>query len=211
MGHGAEVVARPRGWQSVQTVVSWGLLLSVCWTVAWTTWAWAHSDVDPRQSIPRKWETYTLTVPTETAAPTVRVRLLVPAAFEIEVLEHQRAWQLETVRDAQGRIREVTWSGSHIPAQRFEAFRFLARNPAAAGTYRWQIEQHYQQGEPAMWEAQTQIVPPDNIGSQRAEAAWRTAQVATTVSLVALGVALTLIVVTILGIVQQGRKNGGGE
>ena len=28
--------------------------------------AWGHSDLDPRQSIPNKWETYTLNVPTET-------------------------------------------------------------------------------------------------------------------------------------------------
>jgi uncharacterized protein YcnI len=186
----------------VRTVLGWGLVFAVLWT----TGAWAHSDIDPRQSIPRKWETYTLMVPTETAAATVKVRLLVPAAFDIEVLEHQHAWQLDTVRDAQGHIREVTWSGSRIPPQRFEAFRFLARNPAAVGTYRWQIGQHYEQGEPSTWEAQTQIVAPESIGSQRAEKAWRTAQVAMTVSLVALGIAVTLIIVTVIGIVQQGRR-----
>jgi uncharacterized protein YcnI len=189
----------------VRTVIGWGLVLSLLWAAG----AWAHSDIDPRQSIPRKWETYTLMVPTETAAATVKVRLLVPAAFDIEVLEHQLAWQLETVRDAQGHIREVTWSGSRIPPQRFEAFRFLARNPAAVGTYRWQIEQHYQQGEPSTWEAQTQIVAPESLGSQRAEKAWRTAQVAMTVSLVALGIAVTLIIVTVIGIVQQGRRAVG--
>lgn len=186
----------------MRMVIAWGVGLGLLGAVG----AWAHSDIDPRQSIPRKWETYTLLVPTETAAATVKVRLLVPAAFDIEGFEHQRAWQLDTARDGQGHIREITWSGSRIPTQRFETFRFLARNPAAVGTYRWHIEQHYEQGEPAVWEAQTQIVAPASLGSQRAEEAWRTAQVATTVSLVALGIALSLIIVTVIGIVQQGRR-----
>ena len=81
------------------------------------------------------------------------------------------------------------------------------RNPATPGTSLWKIEQHYQDGNVATWEAQTQIVPPASVGgAQRAEEAWRAAQVATTVSLVALGVAVTLIIVTAIGIVQSGRS-----
>jgi uncharacterized protein YcnI len=154
---------------------------------------------------------YTLNVPTETDAPTVRVHLYVPVDFEIEAIEHSRAWQITTVRDARGFIREVGWSGSHIPSQTFENFKFLARNPATAGTYRWKIEQHYEAGTPATWEAQTQIVPPENLGGQRAEDAWRAAQVATTVSFVAIGIAVALIIVIIIGIVQQGRGKVGGN
>jgi uncharacterized protein YcnI len=171
---------------------------------------WGHSDLDPRQSIPKKWETYTLSVPTEEASPTVRIVLHVPLDFEIETLEHSRVWDIATERDAQGHIRTVRWSGNSIPPQTFETFRFLARNPAAIGTYRWQIEQHYEAGEPATWEALTQIATLENTGGQRAEEAWRAAQVATTVSLVAMGIAITLIVITIIGIMQNGRKPAGG-
>ena len=108
-------------------------------------------------------------------------------------------------------MRELHWSGSSIPPQTFETFKFLARNPATAGTYRWKIDQQYQAGAPATWEAQTQIVAPEATGSQRAEEAWRAAQVATTVSLVAMGIAITLIIITVIGIVQSGRGQAGGD
>jgi uncharacterized protein YcnI len=168
--------------------------------------AWGHSDLDPRQSIPKKWEQYRLNVPTETQVPTVEIRLQVPAAFEIEVIEHNRIWQIDTQRDARGFIRQVIWRGSEIPPQRFEEFKFLARNPAEPGIYRWTIEQHYQSGEPGNWEAQTQIVALDQMGVRQAESAWRSAQVATTVSLIAIGVALVLIVMTVIHIMQSGRR-----
>jgi hypothetical protein len=48
-------------------------------------------------------------------------------------------------------------------------------------------------------------------GTQRAEEAWRAAQVATTVSLVAIGVSITLIIVTAISIVQSGRGQGREE
>ncbi len=46
---------------------------------------------------------------------------------------------------------------------------------------------------------------------QRAEAAWRAAQVATTVSLVTIGISVTLIIITVIGIVQSGRRHVGDE
>lgn len=189
-------------WQRgvVMACVVWGLLMSL------TATAWGHSDLDPRQSIPNKWETYTLNVPTETEAPTVQVRLLVPREFEIEMLEHSQVWQITRTRDERGYIRDVIWSGSSIPSQTFAAFKLLVRNPTAPGTYLWNIEQSYQDGTVATWEAQTQIVPPTTAsGAQRAEEAWRAAQVATTVSLVAIGIAVLLIIATVLGIVQGHR------
>jgi uncharacterized protein YcnI len=174
--------------------------------------AWGHSDLDPRQSIPSKWETYTLNVPTETEVPTVQVRLLVPRDFEIEMIEHSPLWQITRSRDERGYIREVTWSGSSIPPQTFAEFKLLVRNPAAPGTSLWKIEQYYQDGNVATWEAQTQIVPQASMGgTQRAEEAWRAAQVATTVSLVAIGISVTLIIVTTIGIMQRSRSQKSDE
>jgi uncharacterized protein YcnI len=174
--------------------------------------AWGHSDLDPRQSIPNKWETYTLNVPTETEVPTVQVRLLVPRDFEIEMIEHSPLWQITRSRDERGYIREVTWSGSSIPPQTFAEFKLLVRNPASPGTSLWKIEQYYQDGNIATWEAQTQIVPQASMGGmQRAEEAWRAAQVATTVSLVAIGISVTLIIMTAIGIVQSSRRQRQDE
>jgi uncharacterized protein YcnI len=195
-------------WQQ-NTLILWGVLTSILLLAAT---AWGHSDLDPRQSIPNKWETYTLNVPTETAVPTVQVRLLVPQDFEIEMIEHSPLWQITKSRNERGYIREVTWSGSSIPPQTFAEFKLLVRNPATPGTSLWKIEQYYQDGNVATWEAQTQIVPQVSVGgAQRAEEAWRTAQVATTVSLVAIGVSVTLIIVTAIGIVRSGRNQRQDE
>lgn len=184
------------------------LLGSLTWLSLLTT-AWGHADLDPRQSIPNKWETYTVNVPTETKVSTVQVRLHVPREFEIEMLGHQQVWQMATVRDERGYIREVAWSGSEIPPQTFGEFKLLIRNPTAPGTYVWKIEQHYQDGTMAPWEAQTIIVPaPKGNETPRAEEAWRLARVALTVSLVALGIAVTLILITALGILRTGRGAG---
>jgi uncharacterized protein YcnI len=175
--------------------------------------AWGHADLDPRQSIPNKWETYTVNVPTETTTPTVQVRLLVPREFEIEMLEHLQSWQMAKTRDERGYIRDVTWSGGQIPPQTFSEFKLLVRNPTSPGTYQWKIEQQYQDGTVATWDAQTLIVPVANAsggGVPRAEEAWRTAQVAMTISLVALGIAVTLILITALGIVRSGRSRRRG-
>src|SRR5437867_2937339 len=194
-------------WQRGASMV-WGIL----GILLLVTTAWGHSDLDPRQSIPNKWETYTLNVPTETEVPTVQVRLLVPRDFEIEMIEHSPLWQITRSRDERGYIREVTWSGSSIPPQTFAEFKLLVRNPATPGTSLWKIEQSYQDGNVATWEAQTQIVPQASVGgAQRAEEAWRAAQVATTVSLVAIGVSITLIIVTAISIVQGGRGHGREE
>lgn len=186
-------------WRGASALIVWGCVISRVLP------AWGHADLDPRQSIPNKWETYTLSVPTEPATPTVRVRLVVPSEFEIEMLAHTQAWQIDRKRDERGYIREVTWYGGRIPSQTFEELKLLVRNPTAPGTYLWKIEQGYEDGTSAMWEAQTQIVPPGTAGAQRAEEAWRAAQLATTVSLVALGIAVTLIIVSLLTIIQSGR------
>ena len=159
---------------------------------------------DPRQSTPEQTATST----------SRRRRKSTPGAprcheNEIEMIEHSQVWQIAKSRDERGYIRDVTWSGSSIPPQTFAEFKLLVRNPTTPGTYLWKIEQSYQDGNVATWEAQTQIVPPASVGgTQRAEEAWRAAQVATTVSLVAIGVSITLVIVTAISIVQSGRSHG---
>jgi uncharacterized protein YcnI len=177
--------------------IACGLLL------AWGATAWGHVDVAPRQSVAKRWETYTLRVPTETAAATVEVRVKVPAAFEIEMVGHRQDWRIETVRDERGLVRDITWSGGRVPTQTFDELKFLARNPAEAKLYDWQLTQVYDNGESAAWTAQTQILAPGQMGSLRAEEAWRAAQTATTLSLLAMGMALALMVVTVIGVMQR--------
>jgi uncharacterized protein YcnI len=171
--------------------------------LGWTATAFAHVDVVPRQSIAKQWETYTLRVPTETAAATIKLQVTVPAAFEIEMVGYRQDWQIDTVRDERGFVREMTWSGGRVPTQTFDEFKFMARNPAEPDLYHWEMTQVYDTGESAKWTAQTQILALNDAGSQQAAEAWRAAQVATTLSLLAMGIATTLIVVMLIGIVPR--------
>lgn len=191
-------------WSRLILLASWCLLLT-------GSLAWGHADLDPRQSLPNKWETYTLSVPTETEIPTIAVRLQVPREFEVEMVGHTLVWQISKNRDERGYIRDITWSGSQVPPQTFVELKLLVRNPKAPGLYVWKIEQIYEDNSTALWEAQTQIVDADNALAQRAEEAWRSAQIATTVSLVAIGIAATLIIIVVIGIFQNGRTRAGGQ
>ena len=185
--------------------------LASCLLLLTGSLAWGHADLDPRQSLPNKWETYTLNVPTETEIPTIAVRLQVPREFEVEMVGHTQVWQMSKSRDERGYIRDITWSGSQIPPQTFVELKLLVRNPTAPGLYVWKIEQVYEDNSTASWEAQTQIMAADNTLAQRAEEAWRSAQIATTVSLVAIGIATTLIIIVVIGIFQSGRARTEGE
>lgn len=189
----------------------WSMVFLCCLGSFWCSTAWGHSDLDPRQSLPNKWETYTLRVPTEPASPTVQIRLTVPAEFEVEMIEHTPAWQVATTRSERGFIQSITWSGSTIPPQTFQDFKILTRNATAPGLYIWKIEQSYGNGEAGSWEAQTQIIALGATGTQRAEEAFKAAQVATTVSLVAVGIAITLILVTLIHILQRRSSAADGE
>jgi uncharacterized protein YcnI len=177
-----------------------GLLMSYLVTAAW-----GHIDLDPRQSLSKRWETYTVRIPNETQAPTVKIHVVVPEAFEIEMVEHSEVWHIETSRDDRGFVRELTWSGGRIPPQTFGEVKFLARNPEKPGLYNWQFTQYDETGDAAPWKTQTRIITAAGAGGERAEEAWRAAQAATTLSFIAIGVSLALILVTLLGIVRTGR------
>ena len=91
--------------------------------------------------------------------------------------------------------------------------KLLARNPAAPGLYKWELTQHYEVGDAAPWTAQTQIIAPDGAGSggQRTEDAWRTAQTAMTISFMAIGISVILILVTLMSVIRSGRPEGGEQ
>lgn len=175
--------------------------------------ALGHIDVVPRQSLSKRWEAYTLRIPSETLTPTVKIHVVVPKEFEIEMVEHSEVWAVESIRDERGFIRELTWSGGRIPPQTFAEVKLLARNPAVPGLYKWELTQTYAAGDAAPWTAQTQIIAPDGAGSggQRTEDAWRASQTATTISFMAMGISVVLILVTLMSVIRSGRSGNGAQ
>jgi len=177
-----------------QLITCLGLLLVISCVVAW-----AHIDIEPKQTIPSRWETFLLNVPTEMESPTVEIRLAIPEEFEVEAIGHRADWDMAIRRDAHGLIREIVWSGGQIPTLTFDEFKLLAKAAPSPGPYEWQAHQRYADDQESTWTLRT-IVQADGTGqpTQKAEEALKTAQVATTISFLAIGLATVLIIVTLI-------------
>lgn len=179
------------------------LLLATCSAVR------AHIDIEPKETIPSRWETFTLNVPTETASPTVEVQVEVPQGFEVEAVEHRSDWTMALRRDERGFVREVVWSNGHIPPLTFTEFKLLTKAAKAPGAYDWQARQRYADNQESTWTTRTLVrAEGSGLPSQKADEALKTAQTAMTVSFLAVGVATVLIVVTLIGIWHSSRRQG---
>jgi uncharacterized protein YcnI len=167
---------------------------------------WAHIDIEPKETIPSRWETFVLNVPTETESPTTEVQLVIPEGFEVEAVGHRTDWDMAVRRDARGFMREIVWSGGQIPPLTFEEFKLLAKAAKSPGPYEWQARQRYADDQESIWTLRT-IVQAEGSGlpTQKAEEALKTAQVAMTISFLAIGVATVLIVVTLMTIWRGAR------
>jgi uncharacterized protein YcnI len=184
-----------------------GLMLTTSLAVAW-----AHIDIEPKETIPSRWETFILNVPTETESPTVEVQLDIPEGFEVEAVGHRTDWDMAIRRDPRGFVREIVWSGGQIPPLTFEEFKLLAKAAKSPGPYEWQARQRYADEQESTWILRT-VVQAEGSGlpSQKAEEALKTAQVAMTISFLAVGIATVLILVTLITIWQGARGKGRME
>jgi len=196
------------GYHCHQHVTTWlGLLLIMSCSAAS-----AHMDIEPKQTIPSRWETFLVNVPTETESPTVEVHLDIPEGFEVEAVGHRADWEMTVRRDARGLIREIAWSAGQIPPLTFDEFKLLAKAAKAPGTYEWQARQRYADNQESTWTLRT-IVQANGNGppAQKAEEALKTAQVAMTLGFLAIGVATVLIIVTLINIWHGFRVKGRSD
>jgi uncharacterized protein YcnI len=171
--------------------------------------AWAHIDSEPKATIPNRWETFVFTVPTETETATVEVQLQVPEGFEVEAVGHRPDWDMAIQRNAQGMVREIVWAGGQIPPLTFEEFKLLAKTPSTPGAYEWRGRQRYAGDQESTWTLRTMVQEGSSaFPTQKAEEALKTAQTAMTVSLLAVGIATVLILVTLVAIWQGAAGKG---
>lgn len=183
--------------------IAWLLLW---WLVGLAT-ARAHIDIEPKETIPNRWETFVLNVPTEAASPTVEVQLIIPEGFEVEAVGHRADWQMALRRDERGLVREVVWSAGQIPPQTFDEFKLLVKATRAPGAYEWQARQRYANHQESVWTLRTTVRGEGSaLPRQKAEEAMKTAQAAMTISFLAVGVATVLIVVTLIAVWQSPRR-----
>jgi uncharacterized protein len=117
--------------------------------------AWAHARVSPAVSVPNKLQLYSLAVPTEKSGlTTTKLVLTVPSGLGIDSFAPPPAgWQQSVAAHGSGEdavVTKVTWTGGHTPTGQDSLFQFLAQ-PAANGTYTFQVQQTYSDGSIVNW------------------------------------------------------------
>jgi uncharacterized protein YcnI len=114
----------------------------------------AHARMSPSVSLANELQLYSLAIPTEKAnAYTTKIVLTLPKGFSIDSFVPSPGWtrvEQSTGSGDNAVITQVTWSGGHVPTEEDSLFQFLAQ-PAAAGTYTFQVQQTYSDGSIVDW------------------------------------------------------------
>jgi uncharacterized protein YcnI len=186
---------RPRR-RIVATLASLGVLALLV-----TASASAHARVSPPVSLAGAIQLFSLVVPTEEAAPvtTTKVVLTVPSGFSIGSFVPSPGWQraLQLTTSANGAVVEkVTWSGGAVPSGEDALFQFLGQ-PAAAGTYTFNVEQTYSNGAIVDWTgANDSATPAASIEARTSLGGSGTSLL----TFVALGLALAGLVIAVIAL-----------
>jgi len=129
-----------------------------------TVAAFAHVTVSPRDSTVGVTEKYTMRVPNERAASTIRLEIEIPANAAVSYFEAKPGWKLEHKRDANGKIVTAIWTGGRIGPNEYMEFSFLGRNPREEGTITWKIIQAYDDGTQSEWTPTTNVKKATSSG-----------------------------------------------
>jgi len=114
----------------------------------------AHARMSPSVSLANELQLYSLAIPTEKAnAVTTKIVLTLPKNFSIDSFVPNPGWTRQEQQTGSGEnavIQQVTWSGGNVPTGEDSLFQFLAQ-PAKAGTYTFQVQQTYSDGQIVNW------------------------------------------------------------
>ncbi len=127
---------------------------------AFPNFAFAHSTVSPSQTIPSKYETFSLSVPTEKDAPTLGVRLLIPASLDRVTPFVKPGWNIDIKKEGE-KVTEIEWTGGAIPTGQKDVFQFTARTPKEGTTLIWKAYQTYEGGEIVAWDRDPKVANKD--------------------------------------------------
>jgi len=127
----------------------------------------AHARMNPAVSLSNELQLYSLAIPTEQAnATTTKIVLTLPKDFSIDSFVPSPGWKRVEQQTGSGDsavITQVTWTGGNVPTEEDSLFQFLAQ-PAKPGTYTFQVQQTYSNGQIVDWnQAETGANPAPTI------------------------------------------------
>ena len=120
----------------------------------------AHARISPPVSVAKELQLYSLAVPTEKEGKTTtKIVLTVPSGFGIDSFVPAPGWKQQVQQTGSGDsavIQKVTWTGGNVPTGDDSLFQFLAQ-PAKSGTYTFQVQQTYSDGEIVNWSGPSRL------------------------------------------------------
>jgi uncharacterized protein YcnI len=116
--------------------------------------AYAHAGLSPAVAKTKAGQEFTLTVPTEKeGVTTTAVELTAPDGLLIFSFEDSPGWKREETTEGSGEakvIKQVTWSGGHVPTEHLAVFRLIG-SLESAKSYAVHVRQTYSDGEVVDW------------------------------------------------------------
>jgi uncharacterized protein YcnI len=125
---------------------------------AWLVWApaaFAHAAISPPVAETGVLQQFTLAVPTEKeGATTTTIQLTLPDGFQIDSFEPEPGWTRHVSQQGSGEsavVKQVTWTGGHVPTEEDAVFRFQATLTGGSKDYTFQVRQTYSDGSVVDW------------------------------------------------------------
>jgi len=133
----------------------------------------AHVVVYPKETTQGTYEKFTVRVPSEKEAATVKVEVKIPDDVDISRFEPKPGWKYELTKDASGKITSVTWTatGEGLSSTEFGEFNMQGKVGDDATALTWKAYQTYQDGEVVEWVGAEGSDTPASVTEVKAKAA----------------------------------------
>lgn len=135
--------------------------------------AGAHVTVQPRETTQGAYEVFTVRVPTEGDAPTVKIEVKIPAEVNITRFEPKPDWKYDLTKDSTGKITSVVWTatGDGLSSTEFGEFKMNGRVADDAAQISWKAYQTYQDGTVVEWVGAEGADQPASVTTVKAKPA----------------------------------------
>ena len=115
----------------------------------------AHTTVKPASVGVAKFQTFTVSVPSEKPIATVGIRLVLPEGLNYVSPNVKPGWKVEVKKAMVGseeKVVEINWTGGSIPKEMRDEFNFSAQVPSKPVTLAWKAYQTYADGTVVAWD-----------------------------------------------------------
>lgn len=141
-----------------------GLVLGLLSVGLVSSVAGAHAVVYPKTATAGSYEKFIMRVPTEKASATIKVKVEIPAGFEVRRVKPMPGWTYEMEKAADGKLaKSITWSGGKILAGEFQEFEFQGKTAKDPGKYAFRAWQTYEDGETVEWTGPSDAKTPASV------------------------------------------------